>query len=120
MMNNPRYRTDRVQNGKGARHADCPAERNNSKIEKCERPESKQTQKPVQERREPNGGKKQNPKQEGRLNEKRGGGREERSLCGVFVDQREDDRTDGIQECLFFAPGKQKKFIIFLSQKKYL
>ena len=38
MMNNTRYRTDRVQYEKGARHADCPAERNNSKIEKCEKP----------------------------------------------------------------------------------
>lgn len=70
MMNNTRYRTDREQNEKGARHGDCPAERNNSKIEKCEKPENKQTQKPIQERKEPNGSKKQNPKQEGRLNEK--------------------------------------------------
>lgn len=70
MMDNMRNITEREQKEKGARHGDCPVERNNSEIEKCEKLESKQTQKPIQEKKEPNGSKKQNPKQEGRLNEK--------------------------------------------------
>lgn len=43
MMNNTRYVTDRKQNEKGVRHGDCPVESNNSEIEKCEKPENKQT-----------------------------------------------------------------------------
>lgn len=43
MMDNMRNITEREQKEKGARHGDCPVERNNSEIEKCEKLESKQT-----------------------------------------------------------------------------
>lgn len=45
-------------NMKRERDGDFLAKRNNLKIEKCEKPENKQVQKPLQESKEPNGSEK--------------------------------------------------------------